>query len=161
MRSEFLPFTKPAINNADIEAVCEVLRSGWITNGPQNAALETGVCEVTGNRYGVALSSATAAMHLLMKIMPIAQRRAEQYARNFADLRKFLERNAGQQVMILSFDRKEDLEPLARAAAELGLAINVEAPDFSERNFDVMESKSRRRSVWTPRLPLKAEENRK
>jgi len=93
--------------------------------------------------------------------MPIAQRRAEQYARNFADLRKFLERNAGQQVMILSFDRKEDLEPLARAAAELGLAINVEAPDFSERNFDVMESKSRRRSVWTPRLPLKAEENRK
>jgi len=71
MRSEFLPFTKPAINNADIEAVCEVLRSGWITNGPQNAALETGVCEVTGNRYGVALSSATAAMHLLMKIMKL------------------------------------------------------------------------------------------
>lgn len=71
MRSEFLPFTKPAINNADIEAVCEVLRSGWITNGPQNAALESGVCEVTGNRYGVALSSATAAMHLLMKILKL------------------------------------------------------------------------------------------
>lgn len=71
MRSEFLPFTKPAINNADIEAVCEVLRSGWITNGPQNAALETGVCEVTGNRYGVALSSATGGMHLLMKILKI------------------------------------------------------------------------------------------
>lgn len=71
MRSEFLPFTKPAINKADIEAVCEVLRSGWITNGPQNAALESGVCEVTGNRYGVALSSATGAMHLLMKIMKL------------------------------------------------------------------------------------------
>lgn len=71
MRSEFLPFTRPAINNADIEAVCEVLRSGWITNGPQNAALESGVCEVTGNRYGVALSSATGAMHLLMKIMKL------------------------------------------------------------------------------------------
>jgi len=71
MRSEFLPFTKPAINKADIEAVCEVLRSGWITNGPQNAALEAGVCEVTGNRYGVALSSATGAMHLLMKIMKL------------------------------------------------------------------------------------------
>lgn len=71
MRSEFLPFTRPAINKADIEAVCEVLRSGWITNGPQNAALESGVCEVTGNRYGVALSSATGAMHLLMKIMKL------------------------------------------------------------------------------------------
>ena len=71
MRSEFLPFTKPAINEADIQAVTEVLRSGWITNGPQNAALEAGVCEVTGNRYGVAVSSATAAMHLLMKIMKL------------------------------------------------------------------------------------------
>ena len=96
-----------------------------------------------------------------IEVMPIARRRAEQYARNFGDLRKFLERNAGQQVMILSCDRKEDLEPLARAAAELGLSIKVDAPDFSERNFDVVESKSRRRSVWTPRLPQKSEESRK
>lgn len=57
MRNEFLPFTRPAINEADIRAVTEVLRSGWITNGPQNAALESGVCEITGNRFGVALSS--------------------------------------------------------------------------------------------------------
>ena len=71
MRNEFLPFTRPAINEADIRAVTEVLRSGWITNGPQNAALESGVCEITGNRFGVALSSATAAMHLLMKIMKL------------------------------------------------------------------------------------------
>ena len=71
MRSEFLPFTRPAINEADIQAVTEVLRSGWITNGPQNAALESGVCEITGNRFGVAVSSATAAMHLLLKIMKI------------------------------------------------------------------------------------------
>ena len=71
MRSEFLPFTRPAINEADIQAVTEVLRSGWITNGPQNAALEAGVCELTGNRFGVAVSAATAAMHLLLKIMKI------------------------------------------------------------------------------------------
>ncbi len=73
MRKEFLPFTKPAINEADIQAVNEVLRSGWITNGPQNAALESRVCEITGNRFGVALSSATAAMHLLLKIMNIGK----------------------------------------------------------------------------------------
>ena len=71
MRKEFLPFTRPAINEADIQAVTEVLRSGWITNGPQNAALENNVCELTGNRFGVALSSATAAMHLLLKMMKI------------------------------------------------------------------------------------------
>ncbi|MGN1365784.1 MAG: DegT/DnrJ/EryC1/StrS family aminotransferase, partial [Victivallis vadensis] len=43
MRKEFLPFTKPAINEDDIQAVTDVLRSGWITNGPQNAALEQGI----------------------------------------------------------------------------------------------------------------------
>ena len=58
MRKEFLPFTKPAINEDDIQAVTAVLRSGWITNGPKNQELEAGVCAFTGNRYGVALSSA-------------------------------------------------------------------------------------------------------
>ena len=71
MRKEFLPFTKPAINEDDIQAVTAVLRSGWITNGPKNQELEAGVCAFTGNRYGVALSSATAAMHLLLKAMEI------------------------------------------------------------------------------------------
>jgi len=89
------------------------------------------------------------------------RRRAEQYARNCSDLRNFLSRNAGHQVMILSYDRKSDLEPLARAAAELGLAIDVKAPDFSERNFDVVKSKDRRRFVWIPRLPQKIEESKK
>ena len=51
------------------------------------------------------------------------QRRAEQQKRNLADLRQFLERNAGHQVAIFSFDRESDLKPLARAAAELGLPI--------------------------------------
>lgn len=71
MRKEFLPFTRPAINEDDIQAVTGVLRSGWITNGPKNQELEEGVCALTGNRYGVALSSATAAMHLLLKAMKI------------------------------------------------------------------------------------------
>ncbi len=71
MRNEFLPFTRPAITETDIAAVCSVLRSGWITNGPQNAALESGVCEVTGNKHGVAMASATAAMHLLLEVMEI------------------------------------------------------------------------------------------
>ena len=70
-RSDFLPFTRPAINEADIEAVTAVLRSGWITNGPKNVEFEEKVCHLTGNRYAVALSSATAAMHLLLKVMKI------------------------------------------------------------------------------------------
>lgn len=71
MRQEFLPFTRPAITETDIQAVVDVLRSGWITNGPQNQALEQGFCELTGSKYAVALSSATAGMHLLLKAMKI------------------------------------------------------------------------------------------
>ncbi len=72
-RSDFLPFTRPAINEADIEAVTAVLRSGWITNGPKNVEFEEKICNLTGNRYAVALSSATAAMHLLLKVMKIGE----------------------------------------------------------------------------------------
>lgn len=71
MRQDFLPFTRPAITEADINAVVDVLRSGWITNGPRNQELEQSVCELTGSKYAVALSSATAGMHLLLKAMKI------------------------------------------------------------------------------------------
>ncbi|WP_176014720.1 aminotransferase class I/II-fold pyridoxal phosphate-dependent enzyme [Victivallis sp. Marseille-Q1083] len=71
MRSEFLPFTRPAINEEDIAAVGEVMRSGWITNGPKNVEFEEAVCRLTGNRYAVALTSATGGMHVLLKAMNI------------------------------------------------------------------------------------------
>lgn len=88
-----------------------------------------------------------------LRAMSPMQQRAEQQKRNQSDLRYFLDRNAGHRVAILSYDRESDLELLAEAAAELELPIDVTKPDFSERRFDVMKSKSRRRSVWTPRLP--------
>ncbi len=71
MRNDFLPFTKPAINEADIAAVVEVLRSGWITNGPKNAEIEQRIAAYTGNQHGVALASATGAMHILLCAMNI------------------------------------------------------------------------------------------
>ena len=71
MREKFLPFTTPDITEADIAAVTAVLRSGWITNGPVNAEFEAELCRYTGNKYAVALASATAGMHLLMKAMDL------------------------------------------------------------------------------------------
>ncbi|MBQ9804504.1 MAG: UDP-4-amino-4-deoxy-L-arabinose aminotransferase [Lentisphaeria bacterium] len=71
MRKEFLPFTAPAVNENDIAAVSAVLRSGWITNGPVNAEFEQEMCKYTGNTHAVALASATAGMHLLMKVLDI------------------------------------------------------------------------------------------
>lgn len=62
----FLPFSRPAIDDADVSAVVNVLRSGWITTGSVCAELEQAFCTVTGSKHAVALSSATAGMHLLL-----------------------------------------------------------------------------------------------
>lgn len=71
MDTSFLPLSKPSISEAEISAVADVLRSGWITTGAKNAELERVVCEITGAKYAVALSSATAGMHLLFKALDI------------------------------------------------------------------------------------------
>ncbi|MBW2228338.1 MAG: aminotransferase class I/II-fold pyridoxal phosphate-dependent enzyme, partial [Deltaproteobacteria bacterium] len=71
MRKEFLPFSRPSIDEADIAAVGEVLRSGWITTGPKNAEFEEKFCDYTGCDQAVALSSATAGMHLALKALGI------------------------------------------------------------------------------------------
>jgi UDP-4-amino-4-deoxy-L-arabinose-oxoglutarate aminotransferase len=71
MRSSFLPFSKPAISEQEIEAVAEVLRSGWITTGPKAVEFEDafrGYCNAKG---AVALCSATAGMHLLLVALGI------------------------------------------------------------------------------------------
>ena len=71
MRKAFLPFSRPSITEADIAAVSEVLRSGWITTGSKNAEFEEKFCQYTGCAGAVALSSATAGMHLALKALEI------------------------------------------------------------------------------------------
>ena len=73
MRKEFLPFTRPQVTESDIACVNEVLRSGWITNGPANTDFEKAVSGLSNSSYGVAVSSATAAMHILLETMNIGQ----------------------------------------------------------------------------------------
>jgi len=71
MRPEFLPFSRPSISDADIARVGEVLRSGWITTGPRTAAFEEAFCRYVGCTRAIALASATAGMHLVLKAMGI------------------------------------------------------------------------------------------
>ncbi|HXF58289.1 MAG TPA: DegT/DnrJ/EryC1/StrS aminotransferase family protein [Candidatus Saccharimonadales bacterium] len=65
-----IPFHKPSITEAEIDAVSAVLRSGWLTTGPQARALEAAVIKYVGGDaparplHAVALSSCTAALHL-------------------------------------------------------------------------------------------------
>lgn len=69
--SEFLPFSRPAIGPEELAVVSEVLQSGWITTGPKNQALEQAFCELTGNKHAIAVSSATAGMHVALMAMGI------------------------------------------------------------------------------------------
>ncbi len=71
MRSEFLPFSRPSITDADVAAVVEVLRSRWITTGPKAAEFERRFGEYVGCPQAVALASATAGMHLVLKALDI------------------------------------------------------------------------------------------
>lgn len=71
MTEAFLPFSRPSISEHDMRAVQEVLASGWITTGPKNAQFEDAVCKLVGCRHGVALSSATAGMHLALHAMKL------------------------------------------------------------------------------------------
>ncbi|HEJ9672547.1 TPA: UDP-4-amino-4-deoxy-L-arabinose aminotransferase [Proteus mirabilis] len=69
--SHFLPFSRPAIGDEEIKAVEIVLRSGWITTGPQNHQLEQDFCEKFGSKHAIAVCSATAGMHVVLMAMGI------------------------------------------------------------------------------------------
>jgi len=67
----FLPFSRPALGEEELAAVKEVFESGWITTGPKNAALEQAFCQLTGNQHAIAVSSATAGMHVTLLALNI------------------------------------------------------------------------------------------
>lgn len=62
----FLPFAQPDIGEEEIAEVAETLRSGWLTSGPKVQAFEAAFREITGASHAVALSSATAGLHLAL-----------------------------------------------------------------------------------------------
>jgi dTDP-4-amino-4,6-dideoxygalactose transaminase len=65
-RRELLPLSRPSIGDAEIAAVVAVLRSGWLTSGPRVAEFERLFAATVGARHAVALSSATAGLHLTL-----------------------------------------------------------------------------------------------
>lgn len=63
VRDRMLPYGRQDVTEADIQAVVEVLRGDWLTNGPTVARFEEAFAERVGARFAVALSSGTAALH--------------------------------------------------------------------------------------------------
>ncbi|MFZ4211044.1 UDP-4-amino-4-deoxy-L-arabinose aminotransferase [Pantoea endophytica] len=67
----FLPFSRPSLGEEELAAVKSVFESGWITTGPKNAELEEAFCQLTGNQHAIAVSSATAGMHVTLLALGI------------------------------------------------------------------------------------------
>ncbi len=68
---DFLPFTRPTIDEETIQGVAEVLRSGWITSGPQVLALEQALSAYLGGRPVRTLTSATGALEVALQVCGI------------------------------------------------------------------------------------------
>ena len=59
-----IPYGRHFIDEDDVQAVVEVLRHGWLTQGPKVPEFEAAVARYVGARYAVAISNATAGLHL-------------------------------------------------------------------------------------------------
>lgn len=61
---EFIPYGKQCLDEEDIKAVINVLKSDWLTQGPYVDIFEKALAEYCGAKYAVAISSGTAALHI-------------------------------------------------------------------------------------------------
>ncbi|MGD1875922.1 MAG: UDP-4-amino-4,6-dideoxy-N-acetyl-beta-L-altrosamine transaminase [Kiloniellaceae bacterium] len=68
----FLPYGRQLIEDDDIAAVVDVLRSDWLTTGPAVAAFEAALCEVTGAAHAVACANGPAALHIAALALDLA-----------------------------------------------------------------------------------------
>lgn len=70
---EFIPYGRQTIEAEDEQAVLEVLRSPFLTQGPKVAEFEQALCSYTGARYCLAVASGTAALHLAVAALELPE----------------------------------------------------------------------------------------
>jgi perosamine synthetase len=63
VRNSLLPYGRQSLDDADIQAVVEVLKSDWLTTGPKVGEFEERFAAWVGARHAVSFSSGTAALH--------------------------------------------------------------------------------------------------
>jgi perosamine synthetase len=71
--TDVLPFHRALIEEEEIRAVVEVLRSGWLTTGPRVKEFEAAFAAYTGASHAVAVNSCTAALHLALAAIGITE----------------------------------------------------------------------------------------
>jgi perosamine synthetase len=66
-----IPFHRASIDDKEINAVAEVLKSGWLTMGGKTFEFEKLFAEYTGAGHAVAVNSCTSALHLALKVIDL------------------------------------------------------------------------------------------
>lgn len=69
--SNFIPFTRPSFNQETIDAVSEVLRSGWVTSGPKLDEFESALSQYFGGRPVRCFANGTATMKIALQVAGI------------------------------------------------------------------------------------------
>ena len=73
MANRFVPFHLPAIEDEEISAVVETLRSGWLTTGQKVRQFEEHFAAQVGAEYAVATNSCTAALHVALEALGVQE----------------------------------------------------------------------------------------
>ena len=69
----FIPFTRPSFDEATIDAVGEVLRSGWVTSGPKLTEFEAALSDYFGGRPVRCFANGTATMKIALQVAGIGE----------------------------------------------------------------------------------------
>lgn len=71
--SESVPLSRPDCTDAEIEAVCSVLRSDRLSIGPHLKAFEAACAARAGRKFGIGVNSGTSGLHLCVKALGIGE----------------------------------------------------------------------------------------
>src|SRR5215472_16209799 len=66
-----IPFHRASLGEEEVQAVAEVIRSGWLTMGPKTIEFETEFASYIGVKHSIAVSSCTAALHLALEAVGV------------------------------------------------------------------------------------------
>lgn len=112
-----IPFSPPDISEAEIQEVCEALRSGWITTGPRTKELERKLADYCHTDHVVCLNSATAAEELNLRTLGIGP---------------------GDEVLVPAYTYTASAAAVAHVGATIRLIDSQK--DSLEMDYDAMEA---------------------
>src|SRR4051812_28312414 len=73
MTTPFLPYGRQTIDDDDIAAVTAVLRSDFLTSGPEVERFEQALAQATGAAHAISCSTGTAALHLAVAALGVGE----------------------------------------------------------------------------------------